>query len=414
MMDHMKLYKREKYLKKIRGFYHDTDIIKVISGVRRCGKSCLMQMIADELTDNVIPQDNIFFYNLDRYGYKNVKTADDLEKLLFQKEYPSGIKYVFIDEIQNVEGFESVINALREEGEYSIFITGSNSYLLSGELATKLTGRYIEFEIFTLTFDEYIGMKKMYEKPVSERLEEELDSYILEGGFPRAVQYDSLEDKRTYVRSVIDEIFKKDIRRRTQIRHKDTFDKVKTFIINNFGSTMSLSNILDELKKEGISIKRDTLNRYIQVLVDAKIIYECKRFDLKSKKSIRGEQKYYLADLSFYFINNVDNRINYGPILEDIVYQYARSCNHDISIGRLGNLECDFIVRDNMMNYAYIQVAMTIMDSRDTEDREYRPLEMIADNYPKFVLTRNDPIQRRSGIVHMNIPQFIIDGRRFE
>ena len=413
-MDHMKIYKREKYLKKIRGFYHDTDIIKVISGVRRCGKSCLMQMIADELTDNGIPQDNVFFYNLDRYGYKNVKTADDLEKLLFQKEYPSGIKYVFIDEIQNVEGFESVINALREEGEYSIFITGSNSYLLSGELATKLTGRYIEFEIFTLTFDEYIGMKKMYEKPVSERLEEELDSYILEGGFPRAVQYDSLEDKRTYVRSVIDEIFKKDIRRRTQIRHKDTFDKVKTFIINNFGSTMSLSNILDELKKEGISIKRDTLNRYIQVLVDAKIIYECKRFDLKSKKSIRGEQKYYLADLSFYFINNVDNRINYGPILEDIVYQYARSCNHDISIGRLGNLECDFIVRDNMMNYAYIQVAMTIMNSRDTEDREYRPLEMIEDNYPKFVLTRNDPIQRRSGIVHMNIPQFIIDGRRFE
>ena len=310
MMDHMKLYKREKYLKKIRGFYHDTDIIKVISGVRRCGKSCLMQMIADELTDNGIPQDNIFFYNLDRYGYKSIKTDDDLEKLLFQKEYPSGIKYVFIDEIQNVEGFESVINALREEGEYSIFITGSNSYLLSGELATKLTGRYIEFEIFTLTFDEYIGMKKMYEKPVSERLEEELDSYILEGGFPRAVQYDSLEDKRTYVRSVIDEIFKKDIRRRTQIRHKDTFDKVKTFIINNFGSTMSLSNILDELKKEGISIKRDTLNRYIQVLVDAKIIYECKRFDLKSKKSIRGEQKYYLADLSFYFINNVDNRIN--------------------------------------------------------------------------------------------------------
>ncbi|MBO4919318.1 MAG: AAA family ATPase, partial [Erysipelotrichaceae bacterium] len=199
----MKLYKREKYLKRIRGFYHDTDIIKVISGVRRCGKSCLMQMIADELTESGISQENIFFYNLDRYGYKNIKTADDLEKLLFQKDHPSGTKYIFIDEIQNVEGFEPVINALREEGEYSIFITGSNSYLLSGELATKLTGRYIEFELFTLTFDEYIGMKKMYGKPVSERLDEELDSYILEGGFPRTVQYDSLEDKRIYVRSII-------------------------------------------------------------------------------------------------------------------------------------------------------------------------------------------------------------------
>ena len=412
-MDHMKLYKREKYLKKIRGFYHDTDIIKVISGVRRCGKSCLMQMIADELTVEGIPEENICFYNLDKYGYKSIRTADDLEKLLFHRDYPSGTKYIFIDEIQNVDGFETVINELREEGEYSIFITGSNSYLLSGELVTKLTGRYVEFEIFTLTFDEYVGMKRMYGKPVSERMEEELDSYILEGGFPRTVQYDSLDDKRTYVKSVIDEIFEKDIKRRVQIRHKDTFNKVQTFILNNFGATMSLSNILDELKKENVNIKRDTLNRYIQVLLDAKIIYECRRFDLKSKKAIRGEQKYYLSDLSFYYINNVDNRINYGPVLENIVYQYARSCNYGVSIGRIGNFECDFIVRDNMMNYAYIQVAVTIMNSRDTEEREYRPLESIRDNYPKYVLTRNDPIQKRNGIIHMNISKLILEEKRF-
>ena len=308
---------------------------------------------------------------------------------------------------------ETVINELREEGEYSIFITGPNSYLLSGELVTKLTGRYVEFEIFTMTFDEYVGMKKMYGKPVSERMEEELDSYILEGGFPRTVQYDSLDDKRTYVKSVIDEIFEKDIKRRVQIRHKDTFNKVQTFILNNFGVTMSLNNILDELKKENVNIKRDTLNRYIQVLLDAKIIYECRRFELKSKKAIRGEQKYYLSDLSFYYINNVDNRINYGPVLENIVYQYARSLNYDVSIGRIGSFECDFIVRDNMMNYAYLQVAMTIMNSRDTEDREYRPLESIKDNYPKYVLTRNDPIQRRNGIIHMNIPKLIINEQRF-
>ena len=370
-------------------------------------------MIADELIAEGIPEENICFYNLDKYGYKSIRTADDLEKLLFHKSYPSWTKYIFIDEIQNVDGFETVINELREEGEYSIFITGPNSYLLSGELVTKLTGRYVEFEIFTMTFDEYVGMKKMYGKPVSERMEEELDSYILEGGFPRTVQYDSLDDKRTYVKSVIDEIFEKDIKRRVQIRHKDTFNKVQTFILNNFGVTMSLNNILDELKKENVNIKRDTLNRYIQVLLDAKIIYECRRFELKSKKAIRGEQKYYLSDLSFYYINNVDNRINYGPVLENIVYQYARSLNYDVSIGRIGSFECDFIVRDNMMNYAYLQVAMTIMNSRDTEDREYRPLESIKDNYPKYVLTRNDPIQRRNGIIHMNIPKLIINEQRF-
>ena len=413
-MQNTRLYKREKYLSRIRAFYHDTDIIKVISGTRRCGKSCLMQMIAEELEVAGIEKENIFFYNLDQYGFKGIRTADNLEKLLFQKTYPSGTKYIFIDEIQNVEGFESVLNELREEGEYSIFITGSNSYLLSGELATKLTGRYIEFELFTLTFDEYIGMKKMYGKQISERLEEELDSYILEGGFPRAVQYDRLEDKRTYVRSVVDEIFEKDIRRRIQIRHRDTFDKVQTFIMNNFGATMSLSNILEELEKESIHIKRDTLNRYIQVLLDAKIIHECKRFDLKSRRSIRGEQKYYLADLSFYYVHNTDNRINYGPVLENIIYQYARSCNYDVSVGRIGNLECNFIARDNNMNYAYIQVAMTIMNSRETEDREYKPLEMINDNYPKFVLTRNDPIQKRNGIIHLNIPKLIVEQRKFD
>ena len=408
-----KLYKRENYLKKIRGFYHDTDIIKVITGVRRCGKSSIMQMIEEELLDNGVPRENIYYYNLDKYGYKNIKTADALERLLFDKEYPNGNKYVFIDEIQNVEGFEEVINELREENEFSVFITGSNSYLLSGELVTKLTGRYVEFEIFTLTFYEYEEMKKMYNKPIAERIEDELDNYILEGGFPRTIRYDSLEDKRTYVRNVINEIYEKDIRRRVKIKHRDIFEKVQTFIINNFGATMSITNILDELKKDGTNIKRDTLYRYIDILKSAKIIYECKRFDLKSKKSIKGEQKYYLADLSFYFIHNTDNRINYGPVLENVVYQYAKSFNYEVSVGRIGKLECDFILRDPELNYSYVQVALTIMNDIETEDREYKPLESIRDNYPKYLLTRNDLIQKRNGIIHNNITKIINDNFKF-
>lgn len=412
-MNKDKLYKRENYLQKIRGFYHDTDIIKVITGVRRCGKSSIMQMIEEELLDNGVPRENIYYYNLDKYGYKNIKTADALERLLFDKEYPNGNKYVFIDEIQNVEGFEEVINELREENEFSVFITGSNSYLLSGELVTKLTGRYVEFEIFTLTFYEYEEMKKMYNKPIAERIEDELDNYILEGGFPRTIRYDSLEDKRTYVRNVINEIYEKDIRRRVKIKHRDIFEKVQTFIINNFGATMSITNILDELKKDGTNIKRDTLYRYIDILKSAKIIYECKRFDLKSKKSIKGEQKYYLADLSFYFIHNTDNRINYGPVLENVVYQYAKSFNYEVSVGRIGKLECDFILRDPELNYSYVQVALTIMNDIETEDREYKPLESIRDNYPKYLLTRNDLIQKRNGIIHNNITKIINDNFKF-
>ncbi|MGN1156644.1 MAG: ATP-binding protein, partial [Agathobacter sp.] len=153
--------------------------------------------------------------------------------------------------------------------------------------------------------------------------------------------------------------------------------------------------------------------RYIQILIDAKILYECKRFDLKSRKSIRGEQKYYLSDLGFYFATNTDNRINYGPALENIVYNYAKSKGYEISIGRIGKLECDFIMRSNYMDYSYVQVSMTIMASKETEDREYTPLEAIPDNYPKYVLTRNDIIQNRNGIIHRNIPEFMQNGDLF-
>ena len=409
----MKYYKREHYLKKIRGFYHDDGIIKVITGLRRCGKSCLMATIAQELEEQGVKPQNIIFIDLDKRGYKNIKTADQLEKLIEESSKSKGLKYVFIDEIQNVENFEEVINAFRTEGNYSIFITGSNSYLLSGELVTKLTGRYIEFEMFTLTFEEYEGMKEFYKKPINQDAAQEFDQYILEGGFPKAVEYDSLADKQAYTKSVINEIFEKDIKRRIKIRNQSVFEQVQQYIINNFGMTTSLKNLIKELQKEGVNVKRETLNNYIKVLLDAKILYECKRFDLKSKKALRGEQKYYLADLSIYFANNTDNRINYGPVLENIVYIYARTQGYDVSVGRIGKLECDFILRDPNQNYAYVQVAMTMMDSKKTEDREYAPLEKIHDNYPKYIVTRNDLIQQRDGIKHVNIGNFIKNNQLF-
>lgn len=409
----MKLYKRENYLKKIRGFYHDADMIKVLTGVRRCGKSSLMQTIIEELKELGIPEENLIRIDLDSRQYKDIKTPKQLESKIDEYADIHGLKYLFIDEIQNVKGFEEVINAFRGEGDYSIFITGSNSYLLSGELITKLTGRYIEFEMMPLSFEEYIDMKKFYGKEVSYNLTDELDRYLIEGGFPKTIFYDNPDDKRTYIKSVIGEILEKDIKHRVKIRNVSVFEKVQTYLINNFGSTTSLKSMLKELHKSGMDIKRETLNRYINILMDAKIIYECKRFDLKSKKSINGEQKYYLSDMGFYFATNTDNRINYGPALENVVFNYAKSKGYDISIGRIGKLECDFIMRDNMNNYGYVQVTMTTMLNRETEDREYTPLEMIKDNYPKYVLTRNDMLQKRNGIIHENIPQFMAAGKLF-
>ena len=408
-----KLYKRENYLKKIRGFYHDTEIIKVITGVRRCGKSSLMEIVKSELIDSGVPDANIIYLDLDSRKYRKIKTESEFEALIESFSSAEGIKYLFVDEIQNVMGFEEVINAFRGEGDFSIFITGSNSYLLSGELATKLTGRYIEFEMFPLSFEEYLEIKQFYGQDINTNLLIELNNYLLEGGFPKTIQYSNLADKRTYVRSVIDEIFEKDIRQRVKIRNKEVFESIRNYILNNYGATTSISNLLTDLSKNGLNIKRETLNRYIKALTDAKILYECDRFDLKSRRSIAGEKKYYLADTSFYFACNTDNRINLGPALENIVYIYARSKDYSVSIGRIGKLECDFILRDSNLNYSYVQVAYTINESKATEDREYSSLENIRDNYPKYVMTTDYILQNRNGIMHVNLMEFIKENKMF-
>jgi len=411
--DKMKLFKRENYLSKIRGFYHTNDIIKVITGIRRCGKSSLMQMIADEIIESGVNKENIIYINLDKKGFKSIKKADELENLIDSFSNVKGNKYLFIDEIQNVENFEEVINAYREEDEYSIFITGSNSYLLSGELITKLTGRYIEFEMFPLTFEEYLGMKEFYKYDINSNLLIELNNYIIEGGFPRTMFFDDLNDKRTYVKGIVEEIFKKDIKSRCVIRKKETFDLVMNYIINNFGCTTSINNILENLNKSGLGISKTTLLRYIKCLIDAKILYECDRFDMKSKRLLLGEKKYYIADLSFSYISNPDSRINYGPVLENIIYTYARSKSYTVTVGRIGKLECDFILKDKELNYSYVQVAYTILESKKTEDREYNSLEMIRDNYPKYVVTTDYLLQKRNGIKHINLMEYLKTGSLF-
>lgn len=409
-----KLFYREKYLKRIRSFYHDTTMIKVITGVRRCGKSSVMHMISEELKQSGVSNENIIFIDLDSRGFKQLKKPEQLDVLIGKYDNIKGTKYLFIDEIQNIEGFENIINSYRNDGGYSIFITGSNSYLLSGELTTKLTGRYIEFEMMPLSFEEYVQMKEFYKKPININLTKEVDSYLLEGGFPQTIFYDGFEAKRTYVENLIKEIFEKDVKRRIKIKNVSVFEKIQAYMINNYGAPTSITNIVDELKKNNIVIKRETLHRYIQILLDAKILYKCQRFDLKTKKSINSEEKYYLSDPSFWFVSDPNNTINYGPALENLVYIYAKSKNYKVNIGRIGKLECDFIVRNNLLkSYSYVQIAMTIMDSKKTEEREYAPFSKIRDNYPKYLLTRDDILQNRDGIIHANIPEFMLENKDF-
>ena len=408
------LYKREKYLEKIRGFYHECEVIKVLTGVRRCGKSSIMNLVIRELLDEGVNTENILYFNLDKKPYDKVETADELDEIIEKNARAAGRKYLFVDEIQNVEGFEKVINAWREEGDFSIFITGSNSYLLSGELVTKLTGRYIEFNILPLSFEEYLNVKCFFGQQVSADSMTELRNYIYEGGFPYVLRLNSLNDKRRYVQNLINEIYEKDIKRRIKIRNRAAFDSVMKYVVNNYGSTTSIPNIVEDISKNGTPIKSETVTRYIDALISAKVILPCERFDMKSRRSLKGEKKYYISDLSFYFALNTDNRINYGPALENIVFTYAVSKDYMVSVGKIGKLECDFILRDNEMNYSYVQVAYTILSSRETEDREYGSLEKITwDNYPRYLLTTDTLLQKRGGIKHENLLDFIKENRDF-
>lgn len=228
-----KIYKREEYLKKLRGFYKD-DMIKVISGIRRCGKSYLLKSIIQELLENGVNRKDIIYIELDRKEYKEINTPEKLEKIIDEKIIDNDFKYLFLDEIENVTGYEKLINMYREEGNISIFITGSNSYLLSGELATKLTGRYIEIEMLPLTFYEYVDMKRFLNKQVNENIYLEFEEYIENGGFPKSLLYDNYEEKILYTSNVINQIFEKDIKTSNRINDRNLFEVVEKFIINNF------------------------------------------------------------------------------------------------------------------------------------------------------------------------------------
>lgn len=399
------VYPREKYLKKIRPFY-DLDIIKVITGIRRCGKSFILKAIMNELIDRGIPKTQIIYIPLDRRGYKNIKTSEELETKIESMLGDDENYYLFIDEVQNVFGFESVIHAYAEEG-YSIFLTGSNSYLLSDEISTKLTGRYLNFETFTLDFSEYLEMKRFFKKKIDQDIYVEFEEYILNGGFPKTIEFDDIQARQTYTRGIISEIFEKDVKTRKRISNVPVYERVQSFLLNNYSAPFSLSNLLECLEKEGYKTKATTVRGYIEDLKKAKIIYECNRFDLKSKKSLRREQKYYLSDLAIYFAMNTDNRLSYGPSLENMVYLYLASQDYQISIGKIGKLECDFITRNTSGDYAYIQVTYTMQgeDIKATErikEREYRPFRKIRDGYPRYIVSLDRFRDQQEGVHHIN------------
>lgn len=400
------LYRRERYLERLRPFYGDEGLIKVVTGIRRCGKSSLLRTVADELVADGVPAGNVVEMNLDRREFRHVTTPDALDAAIEgQLRGARGMRYLLVDEVQNVRGYETVVNAWREEGDVSIFLTGSNSYLLSGELATKLTGRYVEVGMFTLSFSEYLGMRAFLGRPDAPRAEC-FREWLTYGGFPKSLDYDDPSARDRYVEDVIGQIFEKDVTARRRVTNRDTFERVQTYLINNFASPTNLAGIIEYMERtQGVRVKRETLAGYIRLLENARILYRCPRFDLRSRRSLRGGEKYYLADPGIYHARNADARISYGPMLENALYTHLLSKGYKVSVGRIGKLECDFIARRNN-KYAYIQVSMSVLDP-GVEEREYRPFRYIRDNYPRYLFTLDPLPEQRLGVRHLNLMDFL-------
>ena len=399
------IYPREKYLARIRPFY-DSDIVKVITGIRRCGKSFILRSVMNEIAANGLPASRIIYLPLEQRGYKGIRTPEDLEELIAARLSDDVAHYLFLDEIQNVRGFESVVAAYAAEG-HSIFMIGSNSYLLSDEISTRLTGRYLSFEVFPLDFREYLEMKQFRRRSIDPDVYAEFDEYVRNGGFPKSLEFEDLNARQTYSEGIISEIIKKDVRSRRKITNLALFERIQSFLISNYAATFSLAGLMEGLKKEGFAAKAATVRGYIEELRMAKIVSECNRFDLKSRKALKREQKYYLTDLAIYFALNTDNRISYGSSLENLVYVYLVSNGYQVSIGKIGRLECDFIVRDRMQGYAYIQVAYTLHaeDPEATQrlrEREYRPFRDIRDGYPRYIVSLDRHRDQQEGVIHIS------------
>ncbi len=399
------LFRRELYLERLRPFY-DTDLIKVVTGMRRCGKSCLMQTVMEELRERGVGEDRITYLDLDARRYRRVRDPDTFDKAIEAAigEDPRG-SYLFVDEVQNVEGFEEVVEAWRLEG-VSIFITGSNSYLLSGELATKLTGRYVELELFTLAFPEWLGMREALGEEIGPTAAE-FERYLREGGMPGAVRLPNPTARAAYVADVIAQVIEKDVSRRAgKVRNAEAFRRVMTYMVSNYAAPTNFANIAEELREaQGTPVLARTVSRYAGYLEAAKVLYRCPTFDLKSRRSLHGGEKHYLADLSLYYALNTDNQVSYGPALENVVYQYLRRHGWTVSVGRVGRLEVDFIARKDQ-RYVYVQVSMSIVD-QNVEEREFRPFSLIRDGWPRYLLTLDPLPTTRDGVTHLNIAELM-------
>lgn len=399
------MIERPLYVDKIMA-YVDTPFVKILTGVRRCGKSTILKMIMERLkTERNIPEDRIISCRFDSMEYEDM-TAKQIYTLLKDQLSSTGRTYLFLDEFQEIRGWEKVVNSLASDFDVDLYITGSNSRMMSSEIATYLTGRYISFRIFTLSFGEYLMFKSKFANVGEPKAE--LANYVRLGGFPAThLQAYSQDEIYTIVRDIYNSTIFSDIVKRNQVRKIDQLERVVKYTFNNVGNTFSAKSIADYLKAERRSLDNETVYSYLEKLEKAYLLHRCSRYDLQGKEILKTQEKFYLADVALRYSVLGYNADSVASSLENIVYLELCRRGYTVNVGKTGDSEIDFVaVRQN--EKIYVQVTQQI-NSEKTEKREYSRLLEIPDNYPKFVLTTDEFAGGNyEGIKTMHIADFLL------
>lgn len=399
------MIKRELYMRQIRPFI-GTDLIKVVTGVRRCGKSVMLDLIKDELVESGVESKQFISVNFEDLNYAHLQSAKALhEEITRLASALEGKVYLFFDEIQEVADWEKCINSLRINLDCDIYITGSNAKLLSGELATYLGGRYVEFVIYPFSFAEFL---ELYRRTAAdESIQKCFQKYIAFGGMPYLanISYNEAAVK-LYLHDLFNSVQLKDIIKRNKIRDVDLLERIIAYVISNIGTTFSATSLSKFLKNEQRRVAADTIQNYIKYCCDAYLFYQVKREDLQGKQILASNEKYYIADHGIREAVFGGNMRDINLVLENIVYLELLRRGYKVTVGKAGEKEIDFVC-DKRGEKLYVQVSY-LLASEDTVKREFGVYDDIRDNYPKYVVSMDELDMSRNGIKHRNICDFLL------
>lgn len=394
---------REEYLNKLK-VLKDKHIIKIVTGIRRCGKSTLLLQFQDWLLEQGIDQSQIIFINFEDLEYEDLNNYRSLHKYIKENLKKNSKTYIFLDEIQNVDQFPKVLDSLQLNPDIDLYVTGSNAYMLSSEIATLISGRYIQIEMLPLSFKEYCLAKGGYE----DRARKYTD-YLLSSSFPYALALDSEPNIiRDYLESIYNTIVIKDIMNRKQVTDSMMLQSVLKFIFDNIGNPFSTKKIADTMTSDGRKIDSKTIEKYLTALKESYVIYQAKRFDIKGKQYLKTLDKYYVVDIGLRYMLLGKQAMDAGHILENIIYLELLRRSYDVYVGKVDSFEVDFVAQNQDGNH-YYQVALTVREEA-TLNRELRPLQMLQDDYPKVLLTLDDdPSRDIDGIKILNARDWLLD-----